>query len=54
MIVPQTFQAVFDVDHSIKGESKLVLVELAQGTTVEDVQTSTGCSFEVVNPLGRF
>lgn len=40
-------QAVFDVDQSRTGASKLVLMEIADGSTLEDVQKSTECAFSV-------
>ena len=40
-----TDMCVFDVD---EGGAGLTLVEIAPGITVEDVQKSTGCDFQVV------
>lgn len=36
-------QAVFEVDQ----EKGLILTELYEGVSVEDVRAATGCSFEV-------
>lgn len=42
-----TEMAVFDCDK--KGGTGLTLVEIAPGVTVADVQTATGCDFNVVS-----
>lgn len=47
-----TEKAVFDVDQ----ERGLILKEIADGVSVEEVITSTGCNFEVspdLKPMGQ-
>lgn len=47
-----TEKAVFDVDQ----ERGLILTEIADGVSVEEVITSTGCNFEVspdLKPMGQ-
>ncbi|WVQ84683.1 hypothetical protein IAT38_006838 [Cryptococcus sp. DSM 104549] len=46
--------AVFDVDRTGENGGGLELVEIAEGTTLEEVQKKTGASFRVREPLGRF
>lgn len=46
------FQCVFSVDK----ENGLTLVEIADGVTIEDVVSSTGCLFKVaenLKPMGQ-
>lgn len=43
--------AVFDVDRQ---NGKLLLIDLAEGVTVEEVQEKTGCDFDVRSELGSF
>lgn len=49
-LVLLTGQCVFDVDR----EAGLTLVELAQGTTVEDVRQATGCDFRLAERIGSY
>ena len=42
--------AVFDVDRQA---GKLVLSELAEGVSLEEVQGKTGCDFEISPHLGK-
>lgn len=47
-----TEKAVFNVDK----ERGLILMEIADGVSVEDIITSTGCNFEVspdLKPMGQ-
>lgn len=43
--------AVFDVDHE-KGE--LVLIDIAEGKTLDEVKARTGCDFRVRDHIGSF
>ncbi|KAJ3320660.1 hypothetical protein HDU93_003483, partial [Gonapodya sp. JEL0774] len=49
-----TDMCVFDVIRPENAKPHLRLVELASGTTVEDVQKATACGFEVAEQLGEF
>jgi 3-oxoacid CoA-transferase len=49
-----TDMCVFDVDKSIKEGSKLILVEIAKGITVDEVRKSTGCDFSISKNLRDF
>lgn len=46
--------AVFDVDRTGKNGGGLELIEIAEGTTLEEVKEKTGATFRVREPLGRF
>ncbi|KXS12348.1 3-oxoacid CoA transferase 1 [Gonapodya prolifera JEL478] len=49
-----TDMCVFDVVRPANEKPHLKLVELAAGTTVEDVKKATACEFEVAQQLGEF
>ena len=44
-----TDMCVFDCDKKGLKNGGLTLVEIAAGTTVDDVRAATGCSFDVVD-----
>ena len=46
-----TDKCVFDVDHSVTKGSKLVLMEVAEGVSVDDVKKATGADFNVSENL---
>lgn len=43
--------AVFDVDRKNGG---LTLIDIAEGTTMEELKAKTGCSFKISDNLGTF
>lgn len=45
LFVPSTFQGVFDIDP----EKGLILKEIADGVSLQDIVESTGCEFQVKN-----
>jgi 3-oxoacid CoA-transferase len=46
--------AVFDVHHKSHDQSGLVLMEIAEGTSVEEIRSKTGASFEISDNLKTF
>lgn len=49
-----TDMAVFDVDRKNEQGGGLILKEIAEDTTLEEVKAKTGATFKVAEPLGRF
>jgi 3-oxoacid CoA-transferase len=46
--------AVFDVDHKSHDLSGLMLLEIAEGISVEEIRSKTGASFKVSDKLKTF